>query len=1481
MDLEYKNVNDQILVYNLPLSHTHFLVNNIVFEEFYNIINYSLLELIDKTIKKSLEEYTDKYCILGGKALNKIISNKYLIKSFDFDIHVKKDTDINKISKYIITKSNSFLNLNYKLNLRKEIFIKLKKLNIVDDDLKEYYMTNDLFFYGLRRVRRVEGFNIASLFIKLKLKEEIFKYDGKIINYTNYYNGDYIQDNDLLNSHINIIYLPIADIDNEYDLNYGINIFETNSIYNPPSEPKLNYANYSVILYNSIKNILKVGNKANMNIKKFNFLQMTLYYNCEFLEIFDYNKINKIFCNIIKDLTKNNIKLKLDTSPYMIEIIKIKDKLLYNNLIKDYTYIDLINDTVNSYLQIKNYTQKICNHGIKLLPILTDVSTEKQKFELMEELVFRLDYPKYYVCQYTNLLYKPLNTYCNYIANDLPITIIEEYYNSKESLNINLSNHKTIKINIPELLIKDNNEYNNICDNIDSIFKNFHDELTTKPEFLTISDYFEVLSYQDINNFTTIDNTLSRSLIDLSHIRSGDIIEISQYLSTTFNMDGLNSDFFYKTNNILYKIIINKNIPKWLFINKYSEMDESEILLKRNSFYVIINIEYKLMTIKSGNIEVKIITMELIDNLDTFIKLSKNLIISGMNENDNILESRLCMRTLNYVYDNFFSQPFKESNICKDFPGDGDFRLEEFQEFEIDGIIVRVERPNHSLAHACRVLCWIQLFSHSIFKSKNKIVTQEFIFKTCIASIFMVSGRESEASFGGNVENCGLSEEDKERYRSPYYRYLDQSAKNFKYYAEKIIPGVYTPEEIKDYMICLRYYYNIYTELEIFMDASETQKIISSLFTHAHGIDLIRCKEKISINGLNVIDNLSLPFTLFTDILEATGDRILSHTLVYTDKSYSIETKDKDPRLFYLCSTNPEFCVEQILNVSREYFMILTNPDIRIDIIKEFNLNNLEKCKDSKNNFSNLDHTLMLKLLNVNKNFRVNKNEGHENIIPSSDDKYIKIKETSINKILYEPFDEWNLRENKSELKPYLDATIKKINIRLKYNYSDELLLNLLGFKKIPFDNYYIYEDYNLWKDAVMDDKIYGIDEFRHRDFLNKYTQKLLQYKVNNVNKYYESNKQLTLKEIESLLKYLNIKMNSDKFIKINNPTTIFIIDPFISEHVGKDYLISSNYDFMNYINKLIDIYNNKIDEDYTQKILLSSIIFTLTIYNDKFRNNEMTDINKGIQIVRNEISKEDDIIDDEINDETMTKIIEDINKKLKKLASSIILDGGSKSANMFSDDMNIPTGKDTSSFKSANTITNMSSNDINIPTESDLKKDTLSFKFDIKLDPNKDTVTQTISIEESPINKIFIENLNKVYKTDISKFNIDEILEKLISINNQHRTNEDSNNIEMINNKILNSKYGSTFFISRKSYKLFKKKYEKIGIYFLQSIINSGIDVTDYNIKDYNKIDYSLNKFTSIKFINYIKNKDNTWLKKAFKYKKKYVSLKNKLNIK
>ena len=84
-----------------------------------------------------------------------------------------------------------------------------------------------------------------------------------------------------------------------------------------------------------------------------------------------------------------------------------------------------------------------------------------------------------------------------------------------------------------------------------------------------------------------------------------------------------------------------------------------------------------------------------------------------------------------------------------------------------------------------------------------------------------------------------------------------------------------------------------------------------------------------------------------------------------------------------------------------------------------------------------------------------------------------------------------------------------------------------------------------------------------------------------------------------------------------------------------------------------------------------------------------------------------------------------------------------------------------------------------------------------------------------------------------------------------------------MIHNEILNSKYGSTFYISRKSHATHKEKYKNSGIYFLQSIINTEIDITDYNIKEYYKIDYKPTRFTSIKFIDYIENKNYIWLEK------------------
>ena len=155
--MEYIDCNKKITVYNLPLFDTPQIsikeikgiggFSNVSLKKFIDLMEFSLFDIIDSLFKKSLKTYTNSdYYICGGKAINDLISNKII--SFDFDIHVKDHEDIDKISKHISNNMKQVINESFRLTLRKQIYSILLKINAIDDSLKNYYMTDDLFYYG-------------------------------------------------------------------------------------------------------------------------------------------------------------------------------------------------------------------------------------------------------------------------------------------------------------------------------------------------------------------------------------------------------------------------------------------------------------------------------------------------------------------------------------------------------------------------------------------------------------------------------------------------------------------------------------------------------------------------------------------------------------------------------------------------------------------------------------------------------------------------------------------------------------------------------------------------------------------------------------------------------------------------------------------------------------------------------------------------------------------------------------------------------------------------------------------------------------------------------------------------------------------------------------------------------------------------------------------------------------------------------------
>jgi len=678
-------------------------------------------------------------------------------------------------------------------------------------------------------------------------------YNNNIIKYSNYYNKDI---NDLTSSTNNILYIPISDISTD-KLNFGIHIYTEPK----PSIIKYNnlyYANYSILIFNLLKYLVKNNNKFNNNYNKFKILNNPLIYNCNFTKLYDLDYFNKQFLNIISELSKISTRTLYDDSTSKMKLF-IENKNIYN-IDKKTTYFDVINNITNKFLNYKKNKLNECiliNEHTNII-FKDDIDNVIKYYEDLEYILYECDkVNNYYILQYTFIFYKYINTFCINYNNDLPIDI---NYTCTQLYNIiNLSNGKYIIINEDINLQIENDKFIPVCNTFDNIFDTIH----KNEKFINIidnyvKDIFEVYSLANITLYSQMNNITSKAYVNLDYIKNNDIIMFDQYMSTTFN-NKFDFGFFYnsKYSPVLLKILINKKNNRWLFINKYSIVNrESEILIKRNSLFIVKDISYKIIIIRNEKIDIRVITLELsdinFDKKDTTTSIYNNILLnSGFKKYDNILESSLCIKTLHYVYSNFFNKEFEDAKPdknCKQLQVESKMNIsyEDLYGNKINSIIYK---PNHSLTHVVRVICWIQLLCLQNEKYNNMIeyyeyyTDQHFIMKTCIASIFMISGRESEAGHGidindGDCPNLGYTEK-------PYNRYLKKSSENFVNFVnqdeiKKL--NIFTNEDINNYKDCIINYYYYYRG-DIF--TSDINKYISYLFTIAHANDLVRCFNEI------------------------------------------------------------------------------------------------------------------------------------------------------------------------------------------------------------------------------------------------------------------------------------------------------------------------------------------------------------------------------------------------------------------------------------------------------------------------------------------------------------------------------------------------------------------------------------------------------------------------------------------------------------
>jgi hypothetical protein len=759
------NINSINVSNNNKVNSDYYLLNNKIstFNNLIKYLEYLLVDIIDENLKYALKNYTPVtgklrpyYYLTGSKAINNMVD--FLNKSFNFDIHLYKYDDIYDINKDFSSSitnilTRKFNNKNsYAKYIRGVIFNKLKTYDLVDDNDKDYYLNNELFNYG----NKYDDYSniINSLFIKIKLKDDLFTKFGSKVKYTNIecdlnlYNGD------------NIIYLSFANIFRDKNVNFDLQIsdftitpkkglIDKELLYNCDD---ICYSNYYYNLYYLIYNICVNENERNSNLLKINKINNPYIYNLRFINSIDKKKLNKYiqlfksqFIKIKDDIKKENTQLFINEEAHEKYIEKLEENIVIinNKSLDKYDNIKIIMENIfdiflNNRQNILNKKKELCilknilqDYSIDTIKIVNKYNYLSRKYEffnmfsdldvnkvtgnnkyeeILVEIIKNSDEPKdkekkdrfihsyttehkistSYIESLNTYNYFDLNMYCNLISLNLELKLEDKF--------INLVNGYDIT-------------YEGIVKEIDKIYDNFNIEVRDKIKTKTLKignddNLFDVFTMQLLVSLFYNDTKKSYEILNFDTLKTGDVIEIGQYISTTFVNDDCRIDYFLKVNSLkrkLFKIRLNATYNNWLYIGNYSNLPyEYEVLLKRNSKFIITNITKEVIVINDGSLyDIELIELEILPSfnkldieeyekfkeqeLDIDIEEKKdeeykgfdNYIFSLIEKKtfqksgfgsyyDLVFKSKIFLHTTEYVYNNFLSKPYKEYELCKE-----------------------------------------------------------------------------------------------------------------------------------------------------------------------------------------------------------------------------------------------------------------------------------------------------------------------------------------------------------------------------------------------------------------------------------------------------------------------------------------------------------------------------------------------------------------------------------------------------------------------------------------------------------------------------------------------------------------------------------------------------------------------------------------------------------------------------------------------
>lgn len=587
-DLNYKLIN--------ATNYDNTPINNII--ELYDSLEKHLLELIDNIFKLALSElYAYKYVNVGGKAINTYINKKWLPSSFDFDLHIYGNTDIDAFGFSLANELNKITNTKFPL-YRTYIINILTRMNIISKNEYNHYKNNQLFYYG---DRAKSGFKISGIFLHFIMRDNIFTNNMKY--------------NNLQNTNTNELYYPVADIDIEKYLNFGLEIIDdtyTFSLYD-----NIRYSNYLVTLHNLIKYTTLQGFKTNKNFSKLSHFSDISHYSCSFLNstLNFNNAVNLMNITTTIDniplVNVNGTNIEVSTIMNGKEVFQIGRKL--SDIMKDY---------INYYQNNRISALNNCNMNIILNStsnnkniifkshVSTNIETQQNILTELEKILYNTDTNRY-ILYYSGIGYSTINTLCTYKYLRIPLSNLNSPLNNiqfQKHIIFSDDTNDSVNINIP---INDYSQIENIADSITSLIQNIRNNTNYETLLDDFEDEFYVYRCQ---NFICI-NSPKGDQFNPSIIDKNMIIYIPFFMSTSFSTSYTYENFI-NTNTFLLKIKIDKKLKNWILLNKYSAYPrENEILIDKDQFLVVEE-TYTAGIIINNNIkDINVVQVKLCDSL--------------------------------------------------------------------------------------------------------------------------------------------------------------------------------------------------------------------------------------------------------------------------------------------------------------------------------------------------------------------------------------------------------------------------------------------------------------------------------------------------------------------------------------------------------------------------------------------------------------------------------------------------------------------------------------------------------------------------------------------------------------------------------------------------------------------------------------------------------------------------------------------------